>query len=96
MVIRSEQKPSFFTLPHYWRRGRIFNERREMNTQNVRSYAHRGENPDFHYDRNECRTNVMVWAGLCGNGTMIGPFFFNGSVNGESYLEMLNEKVLPF
>ena len=67
----------------------------EVNTQNVRSYAHRGENPDFHYDRNECRTNVMVWAGLCGNGTMIGPFFFNGSVNGESYLEMLNEKVLP-
>ena len=66
-----------------------------VNTHNVRCYAPRGQNPELFYDRNECRMTLMVWAGLCGNGSMIGPFFFDGSVSGESYLAMLNENVLP-
>ena len=33
--------------------------------------------------------------GLCGNGTVLGPFIIDGNVNGMVYLEMLNEQVLP-
>jgi hypothetical protein len=66
-----------------------------VNTQNVREYAPKGQPPDFFYQRNECRTRITVWVGLCGNGKLIGPFFFEGSVNGLRYLEMLNEKVFP-
>ena len=31
--------------------------------------------------------------GLCGNGEVVGPFFFPGNVNGEAYLNMLNNVV---
>ena len=37
----------------------------------------------------------MVWMGACGNGTVLGPFFFDGNVNGAKHLEMLNEEVFP-
>ena len=30
-----------------------------------------------------------------GNGHIIAPFFFDENVNGESYLNMLNEEVIP-
>ena len=36
-----------------------------------------------------------MWVGLMGNGTIIGPFFFGQSINGEDYLDMINEEVVP-
>lgn len=36
----------------------------------------------------------MVWGGII-DEKIIGPFFFDGNVNGESYLNMLREFVLP-
>lgn len=36
---------------------------------------------------------VVVWGGICSNG-VIGPFFFDGSVTGEKYLEMLEDVIL--
>ncbi|CAG7818439.1 unnamed protein product [Allacma fusca] len=36
----------------------------------------------------------MVWAGVWSGG-YIGPFFFAGNVNGESYLRLLRTKVVP-
>jgi hypothetical protein len=29
------------------------------------------------------------------SGSFVGPYFFDGTVTGESYLEMLHEVVLP-
>ena len=29
------------------------------------------------------REKLSVWIGLCGNGELIGPFFFEGNVNGK-------------
>ena len=68
-----------------------------VNSQNVRQYAPRGGGPapDFNYTRNESRKRVTVWVGLCGDGSLFGPFFFEGSVNGLNYLTMLNEEVFP-
>lgn len=37
---------------------------------------------------------VNVWAGVWSGG-IVGPYFFNGTVTGASYLEMLQDVVLP-
>ena len=62
-------------------------------TQNVRMYAPQGNRPDFTYERDNSRQKLTVWVGLCGNGSLIGPYFFEGSVTGRKYLEMLNNYV---
>ena len=67
----------------------------KVSSQNVRMYAPKGEGPEFTYDVNESREKVTVWMGLCGNGKIIGPYIFEGSVNSAAYLELLNEFVLP-
>ena len=67
----------------------------KVSSQNVRKYAPKGDVPEFTYDVNESRAKLMVWIGLIGNGTLIGPFFFEGNVTGAKYLQLLNEKVLP-
>lgn len=36
----------------------------------------------------------MAWAGILGN-QIIGPFFFDAHVTGETYLEMLTDYILP-
>ena len=66
-----------------------------VNTQNVRRYAPGGNQPEFSFDVNESREKVSVWAGMLVNGVVIGPFFLEGNVNGHTYLELLNERVLP-
>lgn len=67
----------------------------EVNNHNVRMYAPSNQPPDFHFDRNDAREKLTVWAGLCGNGDMVGPFLFNQNVNGQAYLNLLNEDVIP-
>lgn len=67
----------------------------KVNTQNVRFYAPAGEAPNFNFDVNQARQKLSVWAGLCGNGTLLGPFFFDGNVNGQKYLEMFNTSMVP-
>jgi hypothetical protein len=37
---------------------------------------------------------LTVWAGIW-SGDIVGPYFFYGTVTGESYFEMLREVVLP-
>ena len=37
---------------------------------------------------------VMVWAGIWSKG-IIGPFFFEGTVDGSSYHDMLNDQFWP-
>ena len=32
---------------------------------------------------------------LCGNGTVIGPFFYDVNLTGELYLQMLNGSIIP-
>ncbi len=67
-----------------------------INTHNVRHYAPRGQQPlDFQFERNDDRHKLTVWVGLMGNGNIIGPFFFLGNVDGEDYLQMINQQVVP-
>ena len=66
-----------------------------VNSQNVRGYAPRGQQPNFDYAVPESRERFNIWVRLCGNGELIGPVFFDRSVSGPPYLQMLNEEVLP-
>ena len=67
----------------------------KVNTQNVREYAPIGQAPEFNFNVNMSRQKLTVWLGLCGNGQVIGPFFFERNVNGVRYLQMLNDNVVP-
>ena len=51
-------------------------------------YAPSNQLPGFHYDVNDSRQKLTAWVELCGNGNMLGPFFFDGNVNGQSYLNL--------
>ena len=67
----------------------------QANTHNVREYAPRGNPPAFNFDRSRERAKLTVWAGVCGNGLILGPYFFDANVDGLSYLRMLNDFVFP-
>ena len=66
-----------------------------VNNQNVRMYSPANQVQDFHYHFNDSRQKLTLWVGLCGNGDMLGPFFFDGNVNGQSYSNILNDEVIP-
>lgn len=67
----------------------------QVNNHNVRMYAEKGNPPAFHFDVSSDRRKLSVWAGICGNGTLVGPYFFDGNVNGRSYLQMFDTYALP-
>ena len=67
----------------------------QVNSHNVRKYAPKGNNPEFTYEVSMSKEKCMVWMGVCGNGTVLGPFFLNNSVTGDKYLVMLREEVFP-
>jgi hypothetical protein len=81
--------------PHFLKHVVIGDEDGEVNSQNVRQYAPKGHPPEFNFNRSDSRTKLTVWAGLCGNGVILGPFFFDGNVDGVADLQMLHEYVLP-
>lgn len=52
-------------------------------------------NPRWVGELNELgAAKVMAWAGILGD-QIIGPFFFDAHVNGDTYLEMLTDYILP-
>ena len=68
----------------------------KVNTHNLRCYAPRGHPPNDHfYEIPDSREKVTVWAALCGTGQILGPHFFDGNVNGDNYLNMINDVVVP-
>lgn len=52
------------------------------------------ENPNVHVDKAVNLPGVNVWCGLSYRG-LIGPFFFDGTVTGEVYLQKLQTSILP-
>ena len=66
----------------------------QVNVWNNRQYAERPPR-NFVYDVPNNRASLTVWIGLVGDNTIIGPFFFHQNVNGQRYLDMLNNQVVP-
>ena len=52
------------------------------------------DNPHWTIEKSLNSPKVMVWA-ACGVPGIIGPFFFEGSVDGDSYLKMIRDKFYP-
>ena len=64
--------------------------------QGFRQCSPRGQRPlNFSYEKKNSRQKVTVWVGLVGNGTLLGPYFLDQKVNGECYLNMINDQVVP-
>lgn len=66
-----------------------------VTTQNVRMYAPVNQPPNFTYEVSNDRSKVTVWAAITGNNSLIGPYFFQGNVNGRTYLDLMNNFALP-
>ena len=71
----------------------IFSLNGHVNRHNCRYYSDQNPNwvQEVHFQHDE---RVMVWAGIIGE-RVIGPFFFDGTVTGASYLEMLETHICP-
>ena len=52
--------------------------------RNTRESAPKGQPPMFSLERSSSREKINVWAGLCGNSTITGPFFFYVNINGQT------------
>ena len=85
----------------FWRFLAIWDEAAfQMNgtvtTRNVRCYAPKHHPPLAHaYYKSMSREKHSVWIGFCGNGKLIGLFFFESNVNSEAYLQILNDQIFP-
>ena len=57
-------------------------------------YAPANQPPHFHCNVNDSHQKLTVWVGLCGNSDILGPFFFDRKVNGQSCLNYLHDEVI--
>lgn len=63
-------------------------------SRNRNVYFWSKENPHFYEEVENNPPHVMLWAGMTSE-YLIGPYFFEGSVNQDSYLHMINEWLIP-
>jgi transposase len=64
----------------------------EVNKQNTRYWS--SENPHWmEATKEQGCAKVMVWCGIW-DSKIIGPFFFDATVNGENYLHMLQHEMM--
>src|SRR5437588_198499 len=64
-----------------------------VNRQNCRYRSN--ENPHWmREEHTQYPEKVNVWAGIVGNH-IVGPFFIDGNLNGDKYLELLQNNVVP-
>lgn len=65
----------------------------EVNRQNFR-YWSRTNLHLYHATRTQRPQKVNVWAGILGT-RIIGPFFIEGNLTGQKYLELLQNQIVP-
>ena len=75
--------------------GRFYNEWWEQHTQCYSLCPSWATTSLQLWEKDEQRERVCVWVGLSSNGVIIGAFFFEQNVNGQAYLQMINEEVVP-
>ncbi len=64
----------------------------KVNKQNWRFWS--DENPHFYVEKSLQSPKVVVWCAVWAGG-LIGPYFFDGTLTGDSYLEMLQNFFWP-
>lgn len=90
-IEQSQANPDF---PHMivWSDEATFKLNGRLNRHNSIYWS--ADNPHQILEQDLNLPGVSVWAGISSRG-LIGPFFFNGTVNGDNYLELLRSKVMP-
>lgn len=64
-----------------------------VNRHNCRYWSQ--ENPhEYRESHSQTPEKLNVWSGILGN-TVIGPFFIEGNLNGEKYLDLLVNDIVP-
>ncbi|VEN54798.1 unnamed protein product, partial [Callosobruchus maculatus] len=64
-----------------------------VNRHNSRYWSN--ENPHWiHEAHSQHPQKLNVWMGIGGN-RLIGPFFIDGNLNGDKYLDLLNNYIIP-
>lgn len=66
-----------------------------INSQNHRTYSPYKQPPRNFFEKPNSREKLSVWIGLTGTGLIIGPIFYEQNLNGQAYLDMLNEIIIP-
>ena len=65
-----------------------------VNTQNIRFWSENRQE-GFVFEKSIRREKLSLWAGVCGNGCAIGPFFYEGTLTGIKYREMFYDRIFP-
>ena len=64
-----------------------------VNTWNTRHYG--PVNPNVTYDIPHNKQKIITWIGIVGDNTILRPYLFPNNVNGQAYLNMINNFVVP-
>ena len=72
-----------------------FHLNEKITNHNIRQYAPQNTPPEFNFDVRMCREKVSAWMGMCGNETLVSPIFYENNLNGNGYLNLLNERIIP-
>ena len=77
----------------------LFSDESPFKVNGTRNPSHEfhwaDKNPHiFNPCRNQGSQSVMVWLGLY-DERLVGPYFFEGTVSGQSYLQLLRDRVVP-
>lgn len=91
MLVKFDQNPGLVDKI-IWSDESQFTLNGVINRHNCCYWAY--SNPDIQIPVSNSKGGVMVWCGLTSAG-LIGPYFFDGSVNAETYLQMLKDYVWP-
>jgi Helix-turn-helix domain (DUF4817) len=75
-----------------WTDESTFHMNGHVNRHNCVYWA--SENPKQQIELSMKSPGVTCWAGIWSKG-IVGPYFFDGTVTGDSYLAMLNDYLLP-
>jgi len=81
-----------FVMKNVWSDEAQFKLNGTVNSHNCVYWA--PENLHVHVGKTVSLPGVNVWCGLSATG-LIWPFFFEGTVTSEAYLEMLRSSILP-
>ncbi|CAF4694672.1 unnamed protein product [Rotaria sp. Silwood2] len=91
LLMMAEEDHSIFDKI-IWTDEAIFKLNGHVNRHNSIYWA--SENPRIDIERDFNVPGISVWIGISSNG-IISPFFFNSTVTGESYVEMLKDYFEP-
>ena len=94
--VQLEEDPDFVRRSMLFSDEVNFNVSGEVNRQNCQYYSQ--DNPHFMLDSKVSKEHngpkIMVWCGLW-RDHVLGPFFFNQTLTGERYLNMLQNDLIP-